>query len=155
MIKIKPSPTADTRTCDFANVTKEQLLASSEQHIRDVHMAMAFFIGKIYESQSDHDCDKITDIDGFHRDFIGGFKNTTWWDNHRKVNRHHLLAEDGVPSDVNLIDVLDFIADMVVARKGRGAHFPIALTGDILFKAFQNTVDMLDAEVVVENDHLD
>lgn len=27
MIKIKTSETADTRTCDFANVTKEKLLA--------------------------------------------------------------------------------------------------------------------------------
>lgn len=152
MIVIKPSPTADTRTCDFTNVTKEQLLASSRQHVVDVLRAMTFFKSQIDLSIENHDHDKFSDIDGFHRDFIGGFKNTTWWDNHRKVNRHHLLVADGVPDDVNLIDVLDFIADMVVARKGRGAHFPIALTGDILFKAFQNTVDMLDNEVIVEKE---
>lgn len=33
MIKIQPSATADTRTCDFANVTKDTLLASSKQPI--------------------------------------------------------------------------------------------------------------------------
>lgn len=33
MIRIKPSQTADTRTCDFANVSKDTLRASSAQHI--------------------------------------------------------------------------------------------------------------------------
>jgi len=36
MIVIRKSETADTRTCDFANVTKETLLKSSVQHIGDV-----------------------------------------------------------------------------------------------------------------------
>lgn len=151
MIKIKPSPTADTRTCDFANVTKEQLLESSKQHINDIREAMYFFKILLTKSAFIHDHDKLSDIDGFHRDFIGGFKNTTWWDNHRKVNRHHLNVADGIPNDVNLIDVLDMIADMVVARKGRGADFFIGIHPDILMAAFANTVELLDKEVVVEN----
>ena len=151
MIIIKPSPTADTRTCDYANVTKEQLKESSYQHIVDVFKAMAFFRDAILIAAERHDYDKLTDIDGFHRDFIGGFKNTTWWDNHRKVNRHHLNVADGIPNDVNLIDVLDMIADMVVARKGRGADFFIGIHPDILMAAFANTVELLDKEVVVEN----
>ena len=39
MISIQQSQTADTRTCDYANVTKETLLASSKQHISDVRLA--------------------------------------------------------------------------------------------------------------------
>lgn len=42
-ISIRKSPTADTRTCDFASVTKEVLLESSKQHIQDVQAAMGFF----------------------------------------------------------------------------------------------------------------
>lgn len=50
MIEITKSATADTRTCDFANTTKETLLASSRTHIGDVVKAMAFFIGKLTEA---------------------------------------------------------------------------------------------------------
>lgn len=40
MIRITMSQTADTRTCDFANVSKETLYASSVQHIGDVRTAL-------------------------------------------------------------------------------------------------------------------
>jgi hypothetical protein len=151
MIKIAPSPTADTRTCDFANTTKETLLASSKQHIRDVQEAHQFFSRKIAEALLAHDTDKITDIDGFHRDFVTGFAQTTWWDAHRKLNRHHLTQEDGIPTDVNLIDVLDFIADCVMAGMARsGSVYPLALPPELLERAFQNTVALLKSQVVVD-----
>ena len=82
MITIKPSPTADTRTCDFANVTKDTLYASSVQHIADVGLALTFFRDQIYKSDVNHDTDKLTDIDGFHADFITGFKETGWLTGH-------------------------------------------------------------------------
>ena len=44
MIKIKQSKTADSRTCDWSKVTKEQLLESSIQHIGDIHKGFDFFI---------------------------------------------------------------------------------------------------------------
>ena len=151
MIKIKQSTTADTRTCDYTKVSKETLLASSEQHIYDVRLALDFFRWLIFEAERRHDTDKITDIDGFHADFVTGFKQTGWWDRHRKLNRHHLTQEDGVPADVNLIDVLDFIADCVMAGMGRsGSVYPLKLSPELLERAFQNTVEMLKSEVVVE-----
>jgi hypothetical protein len=150
MIEIGKSETADTRTCDFANVTKETLLASSRQHIGDVQKALDFFVDKIDEAAMNHDPDKITDIDGFHADFITGFKQTSWWDRHRQLNRHHLTMADGVRDDVNLIDVLDFIADCVMAGMARsGSVYPLHLDAELLEKAFQNTVAMLKAQVVV------
>lgn len=150
MIKIKQSQTADTRTCDFANVTKETLLASSKQHIRDVHEALQFFSRQIAVALLAHDTDKITDIDGFHADFVTGFKQTGWWDRHRQLNRHHLTAADGVRDDVNLIDVLDFIADCVMAGMARsGSVYELKLSPELLEKAFQNTVTLLKAQVVV------
>jgi hypothetical protein len=152
MIEIRKSPTADTRTCDFANVSKEKLFSSSVQHIDDVRSGLDFFSKKLLEAARMHDHDKLSDIDGFHRDFVTGFKLTEWWDNHRKVNRHHLLQEDGVPSDVNLIDVLDLIADCVMAGMARsGSVYALNLNPEVLRKAFDNTVELLKSEVVVKS----
>jgi len=149
-IKIKKSPTADTRTCDFANTTKETLLASSHQHIQDVGVAMAHFAIMLCNQAEVHDHDKISDIDGFHRDFLTGFEEHSWWDNHRKVNRHHLLQADGVPQDVNLIDVLDMIADCVMAGMARsGSVYALDIKPEVLMAAFQNTVELLKNNVEV------
>ena len=153
MITIKKSPTADTRTCDFANVSKPTLLASSQQHIDDVRHALAFFGQLLQIAATDHDRDKITDIDGFHRDFVTGFAQTTWWDAHRKLNRHHLLQPDGVRDDVNLIDVLDLIADCVVASMARSGEIAaLDLDPDVLIRAFENTVTLLMNQVRVEDE---
>ena len=151
MITIRKSETADTRTCDYANVTKEKLLASSRGHINDVYRGLDFFRQKLREAAINHDTDKITNIDGFHSDFLTGFKETTWWDNHRKLNRHHLTQEDGIPADVNLIDVLDFITDCVMAGMARsGSVYPLSLPTELLERAFQNTVELLINNVKLE-----
>lgn len=153
MIKIQPSKTADTRSCDYASVTKDTLLASSKQHISDVRRALDFFMAQVCAAGQRHDTDKLTDIDGFHADFVNGFAegHTSWWDRHRRLNRHHLLQADGVPEDVNLIDVLDMIADCVMAGMARtGTVYPLNIDPDVLMRAFQNTVALLQAQVVVE-----
>lgn len=150
MIHITKSGTADTRTCDFANTPKNVLLASSVQHIGDVGQALAFFVGLLTRQAVRHDTDKLTDIDGFHADFLTGFKETGWWDRHRLLNRHHLQQEDGIPEDVNLIDVLDFIADCVMAGMARsGSVYELKLPPELLERAFQNTITLLKAQVVV------
>ena len=153
MITINKSATADTRTCDFANTSKETLLESSIQHIHDVRAALDLFRFLIAERAKYHDLDKISDIDGFHRDFLPGFKQTERWDAHRKINRHHLLQPDGVPSDVNLIDVLDMIADCVMAGMARsGSVYPLDIPTEVLVRAFQNTVELLNANVAVASE---
>ena len=153
MIHIKNSKTADTRSCDFANVSKQTLLESSVQHIGDVQQALAFFALMIADAARRHDTDKITDIDGFHADFVTGFAQQEWWTRHRRLNRHHLLAPDGIPSDVNLIDVLDMIADCVMAGMARtGSVYPLNIDADVLVRAFQNTVETLKQNVKVEAD---
>jgi hypothetical protein len=150
MITINPSPTADTRTCDVTTVTKQQLLDSSRQHIEDVQQALFFFQSLLARAAQRHDADKITDIDGFYRDFQTKFEQTTWWDAHRKLNRHHLTHPDGTPVDINLIDVLDFIADCVMAGMARsGSVYPLELSPVLLEAAFKNTVEMLKADVRV------
>ena len=150
MINIKQSKTADTRTCDFASVSKETLRKSSFQHIADVRKGIDFFRDMLDTAAFRHDSDKITDLDGFHRDFTGGFKSTLWWDNHRKVTRHHLLQADGVRDDVNLVDVLDMIVDCVMAGMGRtGKVYPLDISPDILKRAFGNTAALLERNVNV------
>jgi hypothetical protein len=150
MITVKPSPTADTRTCDFANTPKATLLASSEQHIADVVNGMAWLMSKFMDAAAVHDEDKITGIDWFHADFITGFKQTGWWDNHRKITRHHIDKADGVPVDVNLLDVLEHITDCVMAGMARsGSVYELKLSDELLQRAFQNTVTLLKNNVQV------
>jgi hypothetical protein len=150
MLKISPSQTADTRSCDFANVSRETLGESSAQHIGDVRLALAFFAQMLHRAAAVHDTDKLTDLDGFHGDFVTGFQQTGWWERHRSLNRHHLTEPDGVPADVNLIDVLDFIADCVMAGMARsGSVRPLTIAPEVLQRAFQNTADLLASQVVV------
>lgn len=150
MILIKKSATADTRTCDCSSVTKATLLESSRQHIGDVVKGLTFFIGKLTAAAGEHDYDKLTEIDWFHSGFVTGFKETGWWDNHRKIHRHHLAQADGVPEDVNLLDVLEYIADCVMAGMARsGSVYDLQMTPELLERAFKNTVAMLKAEVAV------
>jgi hypothetical protein len=150
MIRIETSKTADTRSCDFSQVTKEQLVQSSLQHIGDVKAGMDFFADKLREAALIHDSDKLSGIDHFHADFVSGFKETGWWDNHRKITRHHLSEADGVPDDVNLTDVIEMIVDCVMAGMGRtGDVYPLEISPDVLMMAFNNTAEMLKKEVVV------
>lgn len=152
MIEINKSATADTRTCDFANTTKQTLLESSRQHIGDVAKALAFFSGKLTEAAGVHDYDKLTAIDWFHSDFVTGFEESGWWDNHRKIHRHHLAQADGVPADVNLIDVLEFVADSVMAGMARsGDVYELKLPDELLRKALANTADMLKGQIKVRD----
>jgi hypothetical protein len=105
----------------------------------------------LHRTAAVHDTDKITDIDGFHADFVTGFASSGWWERHRSLNRHHLNNDDGIPADVNLIDVLDYIADCVMAGMARsGSVYPLELPPELLDRAFQNTVALLTKAVVVE-----
>jgi hypothetical protein len=150
MIEITKSETADTRTCDFSKVSKDQLMRSSQTHISDVCKALALFGDLLQGAGSMHDSDKLEGLDHFHSDFVTGFKTTGWWDNHRKVTRHHLGVADGVPEDVNLLDVLEMVADCVMAGMARsGSVYEIEIPADVLKRAVANTFELLKRQVVV------
>ncbi len=152
-MKIQKSSTADTRTSDFSKVSKEQLKAATFSHIADVRQALAHFQNRLHEAAKSHDFTKVDHIDLFHRDFVTGFKTTDWWDAHRKTERHHLMQEDGVKPDVDLVDVLEFIADCVMAGLARsGSVYKLELQNETLQKAFQNTVSKLESEIEVDGD---
>lgn len=152
-IFIKKSKVADTRTCDYTKVTKDELLDASIQHIEDVKKGMEFLSSKLVEASKKHDHTKISGISDFYCDFKNGFKTTSWWDNHRKVERHHLSEKDGIPGDVDIVDVIEFLVDCVMAGLARsGKYRKEKLPTGLLEKAFNNTVIKLTKIVkVVEN----
>ena len=153
MIRIHKSETADTRTCDFANVSKETLKSSSLQHIHDVSDGIEYFRDKLEDAAFDHDFDKITAMDSFHSDFIGGFESTVWYDEHRKINRHHIDALDGRRDDINLVDVIEHIVDCTMAGMARSGNvFPIKISNELLQKALANTVQQFMEEIEVVKD---
>lgn len=150
MIRIKKSTTADTRTCDWSKGTKEELILASRSHILDVQQALSLFADTCSQAGNRHDFTKIRHIDEFHADFSTGFKQTRWWDMHREVERHHLSHVDGVRPDVDLIDVLEYIADCVMAGKARtGQVSEIKIDDNVLRKAFENTWRQLADKVEV------
>jgi hypothetical protein len=126
------------------------LLEASANHINDVRRAIWFLASKMAKQSVDHDFTKIDEIDQFHSDFATGFKTTIWWDAHRKQERHHLSHDDGVRADVNLFDVLEYIADCVMAGKARsGVVTPLIIKPEVLVKAFENTWKLLESHVEV------
>lgn len=153
MLEIRRSRSADTRSADH-EVTKEELLYNSEQHIGDVRQAMRYFAERLLATAEKHDWTKIDGIDQFHKDFQqvqqhgGNFKELPWYRRHVSEERHHLT--DRVPDDVNLFDVLEWVADITMAGMARnGSVFPDSLPPDVLLKAYQNTIELLKREIVV------
>lgn len=148
MITIKKSPTADSRCCDAKNVSESLLRLSTGEHIRDVMNATKFFANMLIEAGDNHDYHKFATMYAFHKAFIGGFIDETWWNEHKK-ERHHLPA---TLEDVNLIDVLEFISDCVTAGMARtGEVRPLTISNEMLQKAFQNTVNLLINNIKTED----
>lgn len=149
-IKIKKSPTADSRTCDYKNVTKDMLLESSLQHIGDIKKGFDFFTYLLQRQSALHDLSKISHIDDFHRNFVTGFKEKDWWEYHQSVERHHFNEERFIPKDINLIDILDQIVDGVMAGMARsGIYRQEPISPELLMRAYRNTVDLLLSQIEV------
>lgn len=150
-IRIQKSQTADTRTCDFANVSKKILIASSEQHISDVKCGIMWVVEKLLLAMEVHDSTKLSEIDMFHKDFVSGFETADWWKLHKQKERHHISQEDGIRDDIDLIDVIEFLVDGVMAGMARsGEYRHEKLQEGLLEKAFENTVNKILKDVAVE-----
>ena len=150
MIKIRESPTADTRTCDFKNVTENQLADSTRRHIGDVQAGMIMLAGRLLKAAARHDRTKLSHLHEFWTDFVTGFKTTTWWEMHQKEERHHFNSSEYVRDDVNLIDVLEQIVDGVMASLARsGQYRSEPVPNALLQAAYANTAKMLIDSVEV------
>jgi len=151
-IKIKKSPVADTRTCDWSKVTKKQLLKASKQHIKDVKQGIKFLIEILKTKSQEHDWTKIMYINSFYEDFKTGFKKTDWWEMHQKTERHHFNKKKYIRKDINLLDILEQIVDGVIAgltRSGKYRYEPI--DDKTLQKAYRNTAKLLINNIEIED----
>ncbi len=156
MIKIAKSKSADTRSADH-EVTKDELLSNSLQHIGDVQKALRLFADLLLRTADKHDWTKIAYIDQFYADFHqiqkhgGDFKALPWYQRHVSEERHHL--NDRVPSDVTLLDVLEQVADITMAGLARSGNvYTDTLPPELLENAYQNTIELLKTETIIEED---
>jgi len=156
-IIIKNTQNADSRTAND-ELTKETLLESTKIHLDDVKRIMYYMSQTLQEIGEKHDYTKIKYFDEFAENVLTPhtneeFINQHWYQNHVSEERHHLNAN--CPLDVNLFDVLEMIADCVVAGKGRaGKVTPSYLKIKdpfILERAYWNTIKLLDELVEVSN----
>ena len=155
MIKIKQSSNADTRSAR-GKVNKDTLLSESQQHISDVAQALNWMSDKLFEIAKRHDWTKLSHINEFYADFSatqdgfqGDFKQMHWFKDLHLKERHHL--NDYCPDDVNLLDVLERVADVTMAGLARsGSIYPEDISAEMLVRAYNNTIALLASQVQVD-----
>ena len=136
MIEIKKNPNGDTRTAP-KGITFEEFQEANDMHIYDVASVM-YELSKMVDSAGEHhDCTKKSQERMFYNNFLStmndgtDFVNDEWYQLHIKAERHHLLSN--CPDDVNLIDVLEMIADCVCAGMARSGEVrDLEINPDIL-----------------------
>lgn len=156
-VSIRRSQNCDTRSAD-RKVSKEDLLKNSKQHIEDVARALEWMAAKLRAAAARHDYTKIENIEQFHHDFkytqdgnVADFKQMTWFKDYHLKERHHL--NDRCPEDVDMFDVLERIADIVMAGMARtGKVFDDTIKPGILIMAYKNTIEKLKASTRVVED---
>lgn len=152
MIRITKTPNADTRTATKP-IDKETLLQSSLEHISHVSAGLEYFSEMLNEAANKHDWTKIEFIDDFARDAATGsfgadFKALPWFQLHVNTERHHV--KDHCPEDVNLLDLLERVADITMAGLSRsGEIYSDEIPAEILQRAYRNTIELLKKNVVV------
>lgn len=155
-IKIKRNPNGDTRTAP-KGINFTQFERANNMHRSDVRAAMSEFAKRVEEAGHWHDITKlrIQDEVAFYRDFVHtqetgeDFTKSEWYQMHINTERHHLLAR--CPEDVNLIDVLEMIADCTCAGLARSGEVrELEINSDILDRAVKNTVKLLTDMIEVE-----
>lgn len=154
-IKIKKNPNGDTRTAP-KDVTYKQFRVANDMHIYDVERVMRYIAGCIILRGEMHDCTKKSEEQQFYRDFLStinegtNFVESHWYHHHINTERHHLLSR--CPDDVNLIDVMEMIADCVCAGLARSGEVrDLEISTDILERAVKNTVKLVTDAIEVKD----
>ena len=154
-IIIKKSPNADSRTAK-EGFSIEELEASTINHISDVEKALLRFELMLSAAGQLHDFTKRAYLEEFYADMLSlkpgdEFKDGKWYQMHIHRERHHLLSN--APDDINLIDVLEYISDCVMAGLARsGEVSELVIPDEMLQKAFNNTVELLKRQVTVQGE---
>ena len=153
MIIIEKNPNGDTRTAP-KNVTFEQFQEANDMHIADVKSVMKHLAFLVHHAGLKHDHTKKDEESLFYHNFLHtiiygtNFVEDEWYQMHVNTERHHLFSR--CPDDVNLIDVLEMIADCVCAGLARSGEVrDLEIDADILNRAVQNTVELIKKEIDV------
>lgn len=151
-IIIYKNPNGDTRTAS-KNISFEQFQEANDMHIQDVRNVMNNLALRIMIIGTLHDTTKKSAEPLFYKNFLStmnegtDFVSDKWYQLHIEEERHHLLSR--CPEDVDLIDVLEMIADCVCAGMARSGEVrPIEINTEILEKALTNTVNLVKNMVV-------
>jgi hypothetical protein len=155
MIEIKKNPNGDTRTAP-KDVSFEQFQKANDMHISDVKNVMLELSKMIDSTGENHDYTKKSQERMFYNNFLSTINNGTdfvngeWYQLHIRAERHHLLSH--CPDDVNLIDVLEMIADCVCAGMARSGEIrDLEIDADILNRAVNNTAKLIKNMIVVKD----
>lgn len=155
-IIINKNPNGDSRTAPSIP-TFSEFKKANKMHQRDVAMMMQGLSFLVTNVGNMHDWSKNNNYyleESFYNDFLKAmngemkFEDGDWAKIHYRFERHHLHRV--VPEDVNLIDILEMIADCVCAGMARSGEVrDLSIDPDILEKAFSNTVEMCKEAVVL------
>lgn len=148
-IKLKYDPHGDSRHAP-KDTTFEQFHEANVSHIHDVQQVMNWLSVVVKNQGKVHDWTKIRYEKEFWDDFWSeDFANGKWYQRHVHTEKHHPLAF--CHDDIDLIDVLEMIVDCVCAGKARSGEVrPIEIDEEILKKAVDNTVKLIDKYTEVE-----
>lgn len=150
-IIIEKNPNGDTRTAP-KDISFEQFQVANSMHREDVRQVMHYLAYLINKTGLKHDHTKKSEEKLFYKNFLSTMNNGTdfvsdeWYQMHVKEERHHLLSR--CPEDVNLIDVMEMIADCVCAGLARSGEVrELEISSEILERAVKNTVQLIIKEV--------
>ena len=157
-IIIKKASTVDETATD--EEFKDSNFSGTYMHISDVQKGCAFIANKIIEAGIQHDNTKMSLADmalcAENRKNNVPVRETEWYKSHIKNNRHHYSQHEQCPDDYNLIDVIESLVDCVMAvkaRRGQTAKMSTDyISPELLAKAFKNTIEMLENEIIVEDE---
>lgn len=148
MIEITKEPNADSRTAkpDFK---KEDLRKATESHIAHVNEGIKFFVDMLLKAGEKHDNTKLSNFNDFFEALNSGkVKESNWYQNHITKERHHLISN--VPNDVNLVDVIEYLVDCIMAGMSRsGEIYDLDLPSDVLQLALKNSIELLKKNIKV------
>lgn len=157
-VTMKKNTLGDTRTAERMPIRAEFDVANI-LHIRDVNALVVSFAQEMIKRVNRHDWTKINEpyatmfYDDMKANIESGkapFDEMEWFKHHVNNERHHL--KDRVPDDVDLIDVIEMLADCVSAGMTRSGNvYEIKIPDSVLQKAVSNTVKKMIDAVEIED----
>jgi len=162
-IIIKKSENAVSRTA--TKLTRENLYKDTKEHKQNVNDIIQAFKRELDYKRVMHDHTKFkklpqnimkiedvnfTDVDDEYAENVleklteKEFKSREWYRKHVTTERHHIKTF--CHEDINLLDVLEMIADITSAGIGRYNNFDwkfAELDEKILLKAYENTIQLV------------